>query len=121
MINLFVDEGYAFDYLSILHLKYSLDSINDTKRIAFESCKESLEDQLGNKFDEVFNSKEYKTLYVTNAVTFNAVEDAKTDKIKASKVDELNYKRFVAKKAIHEKFFGGVMHETKVGYEVYDT
>jgi len=119
MIDIKVDEGYAFDYLSILNLKCTLDPESDIKQRAYDECKVYLKSQLGNKFDDVFFSNEYNELYIANYETFKAVDLAKTDSVKASDVDRCNYTRFMMKKKIQDTYFGGEMYETKTGYSVY--
>ena len=63
-------------------------------------------------------SVEYKKLYEVNTKTFEAVDDAKEDGVKASYVDKCNYERYLAKVALQERFFPEEdMKENKLGYE----
>jgi len=120
MINILVDESYAFDYLAILHIKYLKDSTNIQKELNFRTCWDYIKDQIGNTlFEKIIDSKEYKQCYKANAKTYNAVERAKKDKVKASYVDQCNYERFLIKQKIQEKFFNNPITETKIGYELY--
>jgi GNAT superfamily N-acetyltransferase len=48
MINLQVDEGYAFDYLSILEVKRNLYP-SESKLITYRECADFLRDQMGYK------------------------------------------------------------------------
>ena len=115
MVKLTVDEAYAFDYYSILFLKnsngfLSLEVLQTTKK----DLEENLGDVLVNK---ILNSQEYKNLLDANKLTFDAVDKAKNDSVKASYVDECNYKRMLAKKALQNKFFNTDLSEIKIGYE----
>ena len=56
MIKLLVDEAYAFDYLSILHVK---KLINDKVESTWKNCFYYIENQLGKqKMSEIIRSKE---------------------------------------------------------------
>ena len=114
MINISVDEAYAFDYYSILELKYKNNFITiDNLNI----IKNDLITQLGIEiFKKIINSQEYENLINANQLTFNAVDDAKTDKVLASYVDKCNYQRMLAKKDLQNKFFEKELTETKIGY-----
>lgn len=115
MIKINVDEAYAFDYYSILNLKFNNGYISE--KIITE-CKLNLIDQIGkNLFLEILESEEYYNLLNANELTFNAVDKAKTDDVLASYVDECNYIRMLAKKSLQEKFFTTSLTETKIGYE----
>jgi hypothetical protein len=102
MINLLVDECYAFDYLAILEVKKNKNAKNLHN---WQQCKNHLELQLITLFDTIINSEEYKKLYEANEKTFDAVEKARYDLISAKEVDDCNGKRFIAKKELQEKFF----------------
>jgi len=115
MIKLTVDEAYAFDYYSILHLKHdngylSLDVLNIAKKDLIESLGEILT-------NDILHSQEYKDIYEANKLTFEAVDKAKDDSVPASYVDKCNYKRMLAKKALQSKFFNNELSEIKIGYE----
>lgn len=105
MINLLVDECYAFDYLSILQVKRNLDQNNNSEQ--WKQCYEYLKSQLGDdKFTDVIQSLEYGNLYKSNLLTFDAVDKARSGKdIKAKEVDDLNMERYYAKVALQNKFF----------------
>ena len=115
MINLLVDEAYSFDFLRIFYIK--INNI-DLKLKAWSECKDYIKDQITDKFNKIIRSKEYKTLLKANQKTFKAVDKAKMDKIKASYVDSCNYERYLAKKALQEKFFSTFLKETKIGYKI---
>ena len=118
MITINVDEAYALDYYSILELKYKMNFIS---KDILDITKKDLLSQIGeNRLKEIFSSKEYKELQESNKITFEAVDQAKTDECLASYVDKCNYKRMLAKKSIQEKFFKLNLTEAKIGYEKHD-
>lgn len=121
MINILVDESHAFDYLAIFEVKHKIDPTNKEKELNFKKCWDYLKNQIKNNelFESIMNSKEYKDCFKTNYLTFQAVDSAKTDKVKASYVDKCNYKRFRAKQKLQQKFFKNKITETKIGYELY--
>ena len=119
MITLLVDESYAFDFLSILEVKYEykkLDSIAQN----INQCKNHIIQQLGNLFYKIINSLEYKALKDANRKTFEVVDLAKTDSVKASDVDYSNLLRCKARNALQDKFFTSKNTEVKFGYERYN-
>lgn len=103
MLNLKVDEAYAFDYLSILEIK------KDKIKTSFENwsdCFNDLKNQVGHiSFNEIIQSDEYKSMIDANLNTFNAVEKARYGEISAKEVDDLNMKRYEAKVRLQNKFF----------------
>lgn len=106
MISILVDEGYAFDYLSILFVKST--SLNSSKSAkAFEECKSHIKSQIADdKFLDIIRSIEYQNLITANIETFNAVERARKGfSITAKEVDDCNMKRFQAKVDLQKKFF----------------
>jgi hypothetical protein len=118
MIKITVDEAYAFDYFSILEIKKKNGS-NISNII--EIIENDLVSQIGlEKFRSIKESSEYKKLYISNQETFEAVDKAKNDYVKASYVDKCNYKRMICKKELQEKFFGQNLTEQKMGYEKLD-
>ena len=121
MINILVDESHAFDYLAIFEVKHKIDPTNKEKELNFKKCRNYLKNQIKNNefFESIMSSEEYKDCFETNYLTFQAVNDAKTDKVKASYVDKCNYRRFLIKQRIQKKFFNSKITETKIGYELY--
>lgn len=120
MINILVDESYAFDYLAVLHIKYLRDTTNIQKELNFRTCWDYIKNQIGDAlFNTIIKSEEYRQCYEANVKTYDAVEAAKTDQVKASYVDQCNYERFLIKQKIQEKFFNNTITETKIGYELY--
>jgi hypothetical protein len=103
MINLLVDEGYAFDYLAILEIKKN----NDANQIklwidCFNYLSKQFDEQLWN---QLITSEEYKQIVDVNKKTFDAVEKARYGEISAKEVDLCNMERFKAKQKFRNKFF----------------
>ena len=121
MITLLVDESYAFDFLSILMVKYK-KSGNESVEKSTDECEKHIAGQLGEKlYDSIVSSDEFKALLEANEKTFDWVDLAKTDSCKASDVDKANYDRCKARNALQEKFFPkSKVSEVKFGYEAYD-
>lgn len=115
MIKITVDEAFAFDFYSILEVKknFGVDVNNQLLTYKNEICSQ-LSEEL---FEKIYNSEEYIELYYYNKLTFEAVDKAKLDEVKASYVDECNYKRTLSKKKLQQKFFNNGLSEVKHGYE----
>ena len=113
MINLLVDEAFAFDYLSILEIKYNKNGDKNN----YNLCKENIICQIGlDNFLEIEASEEYQSLLTANLNTFNLVDAVKSDPCLGMEVDKSNYERFLKKQALQKKFFGSVSNEIKIGY-----
>ena len=117
MINLLVDEAYAFDYLSILEVKKQKSSISND---AWAKCYAYLQNQFDNeKWLHMMHSKEYEKMIKANELTFDAVDKAKNNEVTAQHVDYCNYQRHIAKQNFQKKFFTSDLSELKIGYEKY--
>tara|TARA_R100000008_G_C3511345_1_gene128978 strand:+ start:294 stop:647 length:354 start_codon:yes stop_codon:yes gene_type:complete len=117
MISIIVDESYAYDYLSILSIKHDKKNCSETAE-NFEFCYDYIERQISRELHiKILESVEYRNLRDVNEETFEAVDKAKTDEVSASFVDSLNYKRYLCKKALQEKFFKSPQKENKIGYK----
>lgn len=115
MINLLVDEAYAFDYLSILEVKKQKSS--DSNK-AWLNCWSHLQNQFEpEKWLSMIYSQEYKSMIKANLLTFEAVDKAKTNKVPAKYVDDCNYQRYLAKQNFQNKFFKSKLSEIKIGYK----
>ena len=111
MINLLVDEAYAFDYLSILHIK---KNINPQSQSNWENCLSYIQNQLGKeKMAQIINSKEYLNMIEANQITFDAVEKARYGSITAKEVDDANMLRYNIKCQLQKVFFDSNMKEMK--------
>lgn len=115
MINLKVDEGYAFDYLSILEVKKNLHP-SETKTKSYRDCADFLKSQLQyGLFDEIIVSKEYDNLYKSNKKTFDLVDMARNSgPVTAKEVDDANMERFFCKQKLQKKYFGNNLVEEKI-------
>ena len=103
MINLKVDEGYAFDYLAILEVK---KNNNPSQTELWVECSACLSDQLSKElWDDLISSKEYENMVAVNQKTFVAVNKARYGKITAKEVDNCNMERYNAKQKLRNKFF----------------
>ena len=117
MINLIVDEAYAFDYLSILEIKKNK---KPESYDAWIKCYKYLQNQFDDqKWISMINSQEYEQMIKANELTFDAVDKAKNDQVTAKYVDYCNYKRYIAKQNFQTKFFISNLSESKIGYEKY--
>jgi hypothetical protein len=104
-MNLRVDEGYAFDYLSILYIK-NKQKPSDQNLKNWQDCFFYLKNQIDNKlWDEIIESNEMKSIIQANQKTFEAVEKARYGKISAKKVDNCNMERYISKIKLQNKFF----------------
>jgi hypothetical protein len=116
MISLIVDESYAYDYLSILSIKDHKKKCSQSAE-NFKVCYKNIEAQVGTELHlKILNSNEYSDLRSVNSETFDAVDKAKTDQVNASFIDSLNYKRYLCKKNLQDKFFDLPQKEDKIGY-----
>ena len=103
MLNLMVDEGYAYDFLSILHIK-TIKKICDQS--LFEKYSHNLESQVGhNLHKSILESNEYSKCIQINENIFNMVDLAKSDKVTSSIVYNLNYDRYLAKLELQKIWF----------------
>jgi hypothetical protein len=110
-------EGYIFDILSIYQLKlfkFQDDSIHLSN---FNNLLNEIKSQIGNdKALQVMESQEYLDLVEANVKTFDLVDAVKIEPCLGREVDASNYKRFLAKKALQEKWFDSSYSEVKIGY-----
>jgi hypothetical protein len=111
MITLKVDEAYAFDYLSILHVKKEL---NSQLTPTWQDCLTHIEQQVSSDLmNQILASDEYKNMIEANQITFNAVEKARYGSITAKEVDEANMLRYKRKLELQAKFFNNKLTEIK--------
>lgn len=116
MIKISVDHAYAFDMLAILLVKSKKQNNIQNAQNYFAAASE-IKDQIGvDKMQEVLNSQEFHDLRDINSEIFDLVTKAQTDECLASDIDKGNYQRYLAKKIVQERFFGGELKEQKIGY-----
>lgn len=105
MIQILVDEGYAYDYLAILSVKNKKLN-NQNTLLTRNACNEIIMNQVGDdKHLEILYSQEFNDLLYANENVFDAVDKAKNNMISAKEVDDLNMKRYYCKIALQDKFF----------------
>jgi hypothetical protein len=113
MINLQVDEAYAFDYLSIMEVKKNL-APSPLRAEGYEKCLNFLRSQVSD-IDGILSSQEYKKLYESNVYTFGLVDKARNNQhVSAKEVDDANMERFHCKQALQKSFFSTSLIETKI-------
>lgn len=119
MIKISVDEAYAFDMLSILLIKNGALQTIESEAIANKMIDE-LKARLRDSFSNVMASVEFSNLYAANLKVFNLINLIKTRPEQpgdASVIDRGNYERYLAKKALQEKFYPNeTLSEKKIGY-----
>lgn len=116
-----VSPAYAYDFLSILQVKFDLTK--DLKvSLNYLEVYDHIMKEVGPKLHmEIINSREYFELVTVNTHLYNLVDAAKKDLVKASDVDKLVYERFLAKMALQNKFFPDLEYkEQKFGYEKHE-
>jgi hypothetical protein len=110
-------EGYIFDILSVYQVKMIKSTENSTHLNSFSALLNEISNQIGKeKTADIIESKEYNDLCVANLETFELVDAVKLDPCLGKEVDTANYKRFLAKKALQEKWFDSSYAEVKIGY-----
>ncbi len=117
MINIRVDEGIAFDMLSIFHIKMKHNQeepshVNGYNWLFNDICVCISHE----KAWKILDSEEFRRLVEANEIVFDLVDRAKKDDIKASEIDSANYKRYMCKKQLQDNFFNTKPIEKKVGY-----
>jgi len=115
MINIPVDEGHAFDFLSILAIK--AESSEDPKNDEYlKIVRKTLIQQLGiGHFAEVINSDAYQKLKLKNQIIFNLIDEIRYNEhnISAKEIDDANMERFRAKSELQKQFFNANLLEQK--------
>lgn len=105
MLLLPVDEAFAFDYLAILRIKAKFGHGDADVHSELEK---HLATQTGPAvFRSVLESAEWAALLKANEATFNAIELAHKNAISAADVQWANHQRFLAKRALQQRFWPG--------------
>ena len=123
MVTISVDEGYAFDILSIFEVKIA-QCIDESKKQRSEHgynvLYTELVQQIGIDYvHEILNSTEYYQLLNENKKTFQLVDiiRASNETSIGKNIDQTNLSRFEAKCKLQSKFFNTSMVETKTQYD----
>lgn len=97
------DPGFLYDALSIVQVKLMKGVIEQE---SFDFYDKMVRDQVGIGGHRIIvESEEYKECVRVNTATFEGVEDAWEDKVKASYVCDRNDDRIVAQRRLQHKFF----------------
>jgi hypothetical protein len=112
MINVPVDEAYAFDMLSIMEIKAQKSP--DTAD-GFKKFLSVIRAQLGDELTtDIRISKPYIDLLEANGLVFDLVERMdQGSEVSGNLVHSLNMKRFHAKRQLQFVFFGQELAERK--------
>lgn len=119
MLSISLDEGYAFDILSILEIKITKCPPENKSKVInnYDKTKNEIINQIGEqKFNEIIRSNEYLKLINANEVTFNLVDKAKKEQGLHKEMDDSNYQRYLCKNDLQKKFFNNDVSEVKIGY-----
>jgi hypothetical protein len=123
MVTISVDEGYAFDILSIFEVKIAqcVDlSKKQRSEHGYNVLYTELVQQIGiDRVHEILNSTEYYQLLNENEKTFQLVDiiRASNETSIGKNIDQTNLSRFEAKCKLQSKFFNTSMVETKTQYD----
>lgn len=113
MINLLVDEAYAFDYLAILMIKSELYSSKE-KYETYIECYNNLKLQI-EYFDNIIKSLEFIELYEINKKVFILIDNLRNgENISAKEIDDANIDRFYKKQALQKRYFNNELSEEKI-------
>ena len=117
MLKINLDEGAVFDIYSIYHVKYNFADSDDKRFRSYEAMtqlKKEIKGQIGDElFTRIINSDEYAALYEANCKTFDLVDEARSSKGLAKKVDKANMERYNRKVALQKRFFDSAPFEIK--------
>lgn len=113
MLNLIVDESYAFDYLSILKVK-SIKLNDSLSKYNYSTCEISIQNQLGiNKYNEIIDSCEYKNILNINFILFDLISNIRIYNVSPDTIDTHNHLRHIYKSKLQSKFFINSLTEQK--------
>lgn len=113
MINLYVDEAYAFDYISILEVKKS-NSSRDLMN--YKITCQKIKSQVGeHMFDAVMKSPLYTKLVEVNRNIYDMIDLIRQEiaQLDAKLVDDANVERYKLKAKIQDEFFMSDLTEMK--------
>lgn len=116
MIEILVDEAYAFDYLAILNVK-SLKFPTEKNIRNLQDCFNHISNQVGHDdMNRMINSDEYRNLITINTKTFDLIDWLRDgEQISAKTIDDANMERYYKKKAFQERFFpNSLLTEAKI-------
>lgn len=121
IIKIEIQAAEAFDRLTILECK--LNSTDDLQiKANIKQQIENLQRQINiaigyDKAKEIYNSIQYFNLYTSNLIIFDLLDQVNQKKeMDAAVVNDENYRRYICKNELNNKFFNGKLEEIKVGY-----
>lgn len=115
------DTAYVYDMFAISSIKCEFNSHDSKVLEAQTQLYYTLLDQQGfHDHYQITESEEYQDLYAVNKEMYVRINEMKTREPTgedAKYIDDRVYQRFLAKKALQEKFFpSSPLTETKHGY-----
>lgn len=113
MINLPVDEAYAFDFLSVIDVKRSKSSRDED---TFKELCSVIESQIGlDLFRTIMSSNIYSEMIMINQKIYDLIDIIRDEgtHIDAKVVDDANTERYRLKKRLQDQFFMSELAETK--------
>ena len=116
MLKISLDEGFAFDILSITQVKIIKSSKQDKEKLVsnYQNLSKEIISQVGfDLYEQIVASEEYQNLRDANENTFDLVDQVKKDNGLAKLVDDSNYNRYQKKVALQNKFFNNILEEEK--------
>ena len=125
MINLIVDEAFAYDMWAITQIKALRNPKNLQANANQVQLAKEIREQVGDdKHYEVRTSREYLDLYRVNDEIYVRVDEVKIrgEQVGDHKfVDDRVYQRWLAKRALQEKWFPeSKLVEQKMGYDKFE-
>jgi hypothetical protein len=116
MIKISVDEGAAFDALSILEVKSEIAQDKNQIWASWHMLRNEISGQIGlEAFNAVLSSKEYKDLVRKNRATFHLVDEiGESQEGLARRAYDANMERYNAKKNLQAAFFQQELREVKL-------
>ncbi len=113
MINIKVDEAYAFDMLSVLDIK-NKNSLKDQHN--YDLMCNDIKNQIGSElFKHIIESNTYNEMIKTNQILYDLIDMLRKDfvQIDAKILDDANIKRYKVKQTLQNDFFLGQLSENK--------
>lgn len=113
MINIIVDEGYAFDLLSILKIKS--DFYPDKNLNTYNNLFDSIKSQIGaEKFNTIIESDFYLELLVENRNMWDIISQINNGvKVDGIEINTMNSIRHEKKRNLQKHFFDSELTENK--------
>ena len=113
MINIIVDEGYAFDLLSILKIKS--DFYPNKNLDTYNNLFDLFKSQLGiEKFNTIIESNFYLELLIENQKMWNIINQINNGlKIDGVEINTINSSRHEKKRNLQKHFFNNELTENK--------